>query len=115
MGMLENMAGMLRRMKELNGKSIEEWSEELGIASSTLQDYLKGSGNPTVKMVDHLARKLDIDPLALMSGKMEPEQYQIVVLMLDTIKAVAALPHPKRVRFANLFLELTQLWEGNVE
>jgi len=114
MGMQENMADMLRAKRALSGQSIEDWSEELGIASSTLQDYLKGAGNPTIKMVENLAQKLDINPIALISGNMEPEQYEIVLLMLDTIKAVSALDQPRRVKFAELFLELVQLWGEDI-
>jgi len=111
MGLQENIANMLRAKKQLDGQSIDDWSEELGISHSTLQDYLKGSGNPTVKMIEHLADKLAIDPIALVSGKMDPEQYKIVLMMLDTVKAVSILPQTKRLRFAELFLELVQLWE----
>ena len=115
MSIQDNMADMLRAKRKLSGQSIEEWAEELGIAQSTLQEYMKGNGNPTVKMVEHLADKLGIDPIALMSGNMEPEQRQTVLLLLDTIQAVSVLPKSKRLRFAELFLELTQLWEENIE
>ena len=115
MSIQDNMADMLRAKRKLSGQSIEEWAEELGIAQSTLQEYMKGNGNPTVKMVEHLADNLGIDPIALMSGNMEPEQRQTVLLLLDTIQAVSVLPKSKRLRFAELFLELTQLWEENIE
>lgn len=110
MGMQENMANMLRAKRQLSGRSIEEWSEELGIATSTLQEYLKGEGNPTLKMVEHLAKKLGIAPVALISGQLKPERYEVVLLLLDTIKAVSLLPQPKRLRFAELFMEQVQLW-----
>lgn len=111
MGIQENLADMLRAIKKLSGQSIEDWSVELGISPSTLQDYLKGAGNPTVKMVEHLADRLDIDPIALIAGQIEKEQCQIVLLLLDTIKAVSDLDQPRRLRFAELVLELVQLWE----
>lgn len=114
MGIQNNIADMLRAKKQLNGQSIEDFAEELNIAPSTLQDYLKGDGNPTIKMVEHLADKLGVDPLALMTGKAEPEQQQIALLMLDTIQAVSVLPPDKRLRFAELFLEVVQLWERDV-
>lgn len=107
----ENMADMLRAKRKLSGQSINEWADELGIAPSTLQDYLKGNGNPTVKMVEHLGEKMGINPVALLSGDIEPEQIQTVLLLLDTIQAVSILPQPKRLRFAEQFLELVQLWE----
>lgn len=111
MGIQGNMADMLQAKRKLSGQSIEGWSAELGIAPSTLQDYLKGVGNPTIKMVEHLADRLDIDPIALIAGQIETEQYQIVLLLLETIKAVSDLDQPKRLRFAELVLELVQLWE----
>ena len=111
MSIQDNMADMLRAKKQLSGQSIEGWAEELAIAPSTLQEYLKGSGNPTVKMVEHLADKLGVDPVALMYGTIEPEQRQIALLLLDTIHGVSVLPQPKRLRFAELFLELVRLWE----
>jgi len=111
MGMQENMADILRAKRKLSGQSIDDWSKKLEIAPSTLQDYLKGSSNPTVKMVEHLARKLDVDPIALVAGKMDADQYEVVLLMLDTIQAVSSLPQDKRLRFAELFLESVRLWE----
>lgn len=111
MEILENMAEMLRAKRKLSGQSIEQWAETLGIAQSTLQEYLSGGGNPTLGMVVHLADKLEINPLALLSGDLEPEQRQIALLLLDTIQAVSVLPQAKRLRFAEQFLELVQLWE----
>lgn len=111
MGIQENMANMIRTIKRSRGKSTVEFSEELEISPSTLQEYMKAKGNPTIQMIERLAEKMNIDPIALMSGKIDEEQYQIVVLMLDTIQAVSDLPQPKRLKFAELFLELIHLWE----
>ena len=111
MGIQENMADIIKLIKQNRGKSTADFSEELEISPSTLQEYLKARGNPTIKMIEGLSEKLGIDPIALMSGKLEPEQYEIAQLMLDTIQAVSVLPPPKRVRFAELFLEQMQLWE----
>jgi len=111
LGIQNNIAAILRAKKKNDGRSLAEWSAELGVACSTLQEYMKGEGNPTVIMVEHLAEKMGISPVALVAGDMEPEQYETALLMLDTIQAVSVLPQPKRVRFAELFLELMLLWE----
>lgn len=111
MGMRENMSEVMRMLKRYNKKSVEEISTDLDISSSTLQEYLSGKGNPTVSMIEHIAEKLGVDPIALVSGKIEAEQSQIVFLLLDTIQAVADLPQPRRLKFAELFLELVNLWE----
>lgn len=55
MGMQQNMADLICAIKKQRGKSVMGLSEELEISASTLQDYLKGKGNPTVKMVERLA------------------------------------------------------------
>lgn len=113
MGLQQNVADMMCALKKNSGKSMVAFSEELGIAPSTLQDYLKANGNPTIKMIEHMAEKMGIDPIALIMGRVDPEQHQITLLLLDTIQAVANLPQPKRLKFAELFLELVQLWEGD--
>lgn len=112
MGIRENMAEMMRLLKRYRRKTVEEFSEDLDISASTLQDYMGGRGNPTVIMIEHLAQKLGVDPITLISGKIEPEQSEIVCLLLDTIQAVADLPQPRRLKFAALFQELVQLWGG---
>ena len=57
----KNLSAIIRiRMKE-SGKSLTEFSEELEISRSTLQDYLAGKGNPNVATIEHLAKKLNMD------------------------------------------------------
>ena len=58
MGIQENMSKSIRSLKEVQHKSLVELSEELEISRSTLQKYLDGHGNPSLKMVEHLAEKL---------------------------------------------------------
>ena len=110
MGIQQNMADMMRTIKRQRGKSMAEFSEELEISSSTLQECLNARGTPTMKMVERLAEKLDVNPVALISGVVEPDKYQILLLLFDTVREVAILPQDKRLRFAELFLELIQLW-----
>lgn len=111
MGIQENMSKSIRSLKEVQHKSLVELSEELEISRSTLQKYLDGHGNPSLKMVEHLAEKLNVNPIFLLTEMFEPTQQEIVLLLLDTIKELAVLPQPKRVLFAKLFLEIIHLWE----
>ncbi len=53
MGIQENMSKSIRSLKEVQHKSLVELSEELEISRSTLQKYLDGHGNPSLKMVEH--------------------------------------------------------------
>lgn len=111
MGIQQNMADVIRLLKQERGKSLMEFAEELEISRSTLQEYLTGRGNPSLEMVEHLARKLSVDPVVLLTGMFEPSQQKILFLLLDTIREIALLPEEKRLRFAELLLEMIRLWE----
>ena len=107
----QNVAEMMRMCKEQRHLSTAEFSSELEISRSTLQEYLNGTGNPSMVMLDHIAGKLDIDPVVLVSGMFEPSQIEIVLLLYRTTKEIIALPDGKRMRFAELFCEIISLWD----
>ena len=65
MGVQQNMADIMRVIKQRENLSMTEFSEELGISYSTLQEYLNAQGNPTILMVEHIAHKLKLSPAAL--------------------------------------------------
>ena len=111
MGIQQNMADKIRLMKDQRPQSLSELSEELEISRSTLQGYLRGQGNPSLEMVEHLAKKMKVDPIVLLSGMLEPTQEKVLLLLLETIRELASLPEDKRLRFAELFLNMIQLWE----
>ena len=108
MGIQQNMGEVIGLLKKERGKSLAEFSTELEISRSTLQEYIKGEGNPNLEMVEHLSQKLGI---ALLTGVFEPTQQKIILLLLDTVREVTPLPEAKRLRFAELFQEMLQLWE----
>ncbi|USF28324.1 hypothetical protein N510_003283 [Firmicutes bacterium ASF500] len=114
MGIQQNMADMMNIVKRKRGISVVEFSEELGISCSTLQEYLNARGNPTVQMVEHIARKLEFDPIALIAGLFEPDQIKILLLLLESTQELSRLPQPKKRKLAELLQEMVQLWEEDV-
>lgn len=112
MGIQQNMADTIRMIMTLREKTLDELAEELEISRSTLQEYIKARGNPTALMIEHLAKKLDIDPAVLMTGLLDLNRREIVLLLLNSIQALAELPEGKRIRFAELFLEMVHLWSS---
>ena len=112
MGIQQNMADTIRMIMTLREKTLEEFAEDLEISRSTLQEYIKARGNPTALMIEHLAKKLDIDPAVLMTGLLDLDRREIVLLLLNAIQAVSELPEVKRIRFAELFLEMVHLWNS---
>lgn len=106
----QNMATVIRMIMETRNMSIDEFSEELEISRSTLQEYLKGKGNPSIKTVIHLSQKLKIEPAVLLTGMTEVEARDVVRPLLATMVNVSQLNNSKKVRLAELFWEMVRLW-----
>lgn len=115
MEMRKNLADVMQGFMKERNKSAAEFSEELEISRSTLQDYLRGQGNPSVAMLEHLGRKLAVDPLLLITGVFRPEQMRVVLLMFRMVKAVTGLADDRRRQFADLFVQMVNLWDGEIE
>lgn len=113
MGIQKNMADMMNIIKQKKGISMADFSEELEISCSTLQDYLNAQGNPTIQMVEHLAYKLELDPITLMAGLFEPDQIKILLILLDSIQGLSHLSQQKRRKFAELLQQMIQLWDDD--
>lgn len=109
--MQHNLAKTMRTLKELRCESTAEFAKELEISRSTLQDYLNGTGNPTLRTLEHMADKLGIDPQLLLSGGFPTERADVAPLILQTICEGMSLPKEKRQRVAELFVQIVSLWE----
>ena len=110
-----NIAEVIRAFKEKRGKSLSEFSEELEISRSSLQSYLAGTGNPNIETILHLAEKLGVDPIFLITNGLSATQINILYKMLDVTEEAAKLPPERRKRFAELLAEVLQLWDGEAE
>ncbi len=67
MALQKNLADSMAAIRTERKKSLSEFAEELSISRSSLQDILKGKGNPTLSTVELIARQLEVDPLLLLS------------------------------------------------
>lgn len=104
-----NMANVIRALKEASGKSLSEFSEELEVSRSTLQEYLAGKGNPSIATIEHLSEKLGVDASFLISGIFSEDQIGILLKLLDMLKLLYGLSAEQRVRFVQLLLEMVSL------
>ena len=109
----QNMAAVMQMLKEQRNVSLTEFSDSLEISRSTLQEYITGNGNPSMSMVEHIANKLDVDPLLLIAGVDDPPKAELVMLLFQTTKEVVALPDGKRQLFAELFEKIVSLWDSD--
>lgn len=110
MRLKDNFAAAIRTIMERQNKSLSEFSEELDISRNALYGYLRGRGNPSIATLEHIAENLGISPMALMTDLMDIDQREIALLLLDIIQSAAKLPDEKRLRLAELFLEMVRLW-----
>lgn len=108
----KNMAAVIHAIKEKQGKSLTELSEELEISRSALQEYLAGNGNPTLSTVEHLAEKLGIPSVALVAGTVPTDQFDVLMTLLDSLQLLSGLSVAQRRRFTELLEEMLALWEG---
>lgn len=67
MAICETLGDHLNRIRKARGLSITEFSEELGIARSSLQAILSGTGNPRCDTIEHIAGHLNVDYRMLLS------------------------------------------------
>lgn len=109
----KNIATVIRALKDASGKSLADFSAELEISRTTLQEYLSGKGNPSAATIEHLAKKLDVDPSFLITGVFTYDQITILMKMLDLYNLLSELSPKQRLRFAELLLEMVYLWNGD--
>ncbi len=67
MNMQKNIAAKIRFAMMQRNCSLEELARELGIARSTLQEYLRENSNPRLDTLELLAEKLGYTPAELIS------------------------------------------------
>ena len=105
-----NMANFLGAYKRQRGISAAEFSEELEISRSVLQDYLAGRCNPRADTIDHIAKKLNVSPAALVSGGLiSPTEYDLIFVLLDTLDAFHSLSQDQKHEGVDLFIRLLSL------
>lgn len=106
MTLQKKLSNTMNALRISRRQSITEFSEELGVSRSCMQDLLKGNGNPRMDTVEHIANRLHMNPAALFSCSFTEEQLETALLLLQTVKVFSKLPEEERKRSAALFHEL---------
>lgn len=110
MDIQHNIANFLSAYKRQRGLSAAEFSEELEISRSVLQDYLAGRCNPRADTIEHIAKKLNISPAALVSGGLiSQSEYDLIFVLLDTLEAFHGLSPDRQHEGVDLFIRLLRL------
>lgn len=107
MDLQKNLSNSMRFIRASRHQSITEFSEELGIARSTLQLILSGKANPTIDTIELIAEQLCMDPLLLLSS--DKSYTDSAALVAEVIHKISFLDNAQRERFLTLFQELVLL------
>lgn len=111
MQLQKNLAISLGQIRAQKNKSVSDFSDQLGIARSSLQLLLQGRGNPRLDTVEYIAERLLVNPEVLLCGRNAQEQVQALEYLLRTINPVGGLPEERHRQLAILLWELLSLWD----
>ncbi len=106
MSLQKNLANAMKAFKASRHLSISDFSEELGISCSSMQTLLKGSGNPRMDTIEHIAAQLEIEPHVLLSVSFSESQLEFAMHILDSLDFFSKLSTAEREAFASLFLKM---------
>ena len=87
-------------------QNIEEFSSELGIGHTTLQNIFHHKSNLTLDTLDMMAGRLRVSPLLLLSQQYTQADLECSVLLLETLELFQPLTPEKRKEAAALFCRL---------
>ena len=104
MALQRNLSDSMNLIRAKRQHSITKFSEELGISRSAVQEILKGTANPRIDTVEHIAKQLKMDPLLLLSPK-NVHVYPVMPLA-QTIQMISFLNQEQCHYFLALFMEL---------
>lgn len=107
----QNLSNYMNALRSSKKQSITEFSEEIGISRSAMQDILKGSCNLRMDTVQYIADRLDVNPSDLLCSPYSDKQMETVLTLLKTIDAFSNVPEPQREKAAALFHELILMME----
>lgn len=75
-----NIAAKMKAIMAEKDATVVEFAQELGIARSSLQEYLKETSNPRTDTIELIAEKLEISPAELISDPEFKAEKEIVIL-----------------------------------
>ena len=109
MTLQKNLSNIMNAIRRNRDQSLTTFAKELDISRSSLQEILNGTGNPRMDTIEHIANRLNMDPLALLSCSYSEEQLEIAMPLLKITDTLSGLPEEKRHEFIVLFQGLLQI------
>ena len=105
----ETLACKLSIMRKLYGKSLVEFVEEIDVSKTTLQNIEAGKANLTLNMVETIANRLGISPMALISDEYDARHLYTAKLFLEFLKSFRNLSMEDQTEAIILFDRLVRI------
>ena len=105
----ETLSRNLQAIYAFRKKSMEEFSSELGIGHTTLQNIFHRRSNLRLDTVEVIADKLNMTPVELLSEQYPKESLTCSVLLLETLELFQPMTRAERRKAAVLFCQLLEL------
>lgn len=113
MTLQRNLSNFMNALRTSKKQSITEFSEDIGISRSEMQNILKGNCNLRLDTVKYIADKLDIDPAAFFLSPYSESQCELALLFLQTLDCFWDLPPEKQSEAAELFHKLLKIFPSD--
>lgn len=112
MTLQKNFCNFISAIQHSSKESITAFSKELQISRSLLQEILNGTANPRMDTVEHIANRLQVDPIHLLTCSYSHEQLHVAVPLLYIIEqAVLKLSKEERTSFIELLDKMLRLFK----
>ncbi len=105
----QTLARNLRLIYAMRRQNLEEFSSELGVGHTTVQNIFRHKSNLTLDTVELIAKHLEISPVELLSEQYPKTDLVCSTLILETLDLFQPLPPSKRKQAAALFCQLLEL------
>ena len=109
MSLQKNLSNVMNAIRRSRDQSLTMFAKELDISRSSLQEILNGTGNPRMDTIEHIAKRLNMDPLILLSCSYSEEQLEIAMPLLQITDSLSGLSEKKKHEFILLFQQLLHL------
>lgn len=112
MELKRNLSENIRLLRKMRGATLENFSNDIGISKSTLQEIESGKANVTLDTVNTIAQGLKVSPTALLAEDQASDLTPLTKSLLQTIAPFCALPSKKREAAMEQFCGLVRLLSG---
>lgn len=110
MELKHHLSESLKLLRKERDATLDEFSADIGISRSNLQEIEQGRANATLDTVDIIAQNLGVSALELLSAK--PDTPRQIRSLISTVELFALLPAEKQTLAVYHFTALIELLGG---